>query len=69
MTAPMHRHRSRSNKVSLKMRLAASKNVRTRHKDGMIVTMPIAPWEDDYVGQEGNGSRAAVQGNKATTRR
>jgi len=46
MTAPMHKHRARSNKVSIKMRLAASKNVRTRHKDGMKITMPKAPWED-----------------------
>ena len=27
------------------MRLAASKNVRTRYKDGMKITMPSAPWE------------------------
>lgn len=46
MTAPMHKHRPRSNKASIKMRLAASKNVRTRHKDGMKITMPKAPWED-----------------------
>ena len=46
MTAPMHKHRRRSNAVSLKMRLAASKNVRTRHKGGMEVTMPKAPWEN-----------------------
>jgi len=65
----MHKHRHRSNEVSLKMRLAASKNVRTRHKDGMSVTMPIAPWEKDYVEQEGNGGRSAVQGNNTTTRR
>lgn len=45
MVAPMHKHRARSNEVSLKMRLAASKNVRTRHKDGMKVTVAKAPWE------------------------
>lgn len=46
MTAPMHKHRARSNKVSIKMRLAASKNARTRHKGGMKITIPKAPWED-----------------------
>lgn len=45
LTTPMHKHRARSNEVSLKMRLAASKNVRTRHKDGMRVTVAKAPWE------------------------
>ena len=45
MAIPMHKHRSRSSEVSLKMRLAASKNVRTRHKDGMKVTVSKAPWE------------------------
>jgi hypothetical protein len=41
---PMHKHRARSNGVSIKMRLAASKNIRTRHKDGMEVTLPKTPW-------------------------
>jgi hypothetical protein len=27
------------------MRLAASKNIRTRHKDGMQISLPKAPWE------------------------
>lgn len=41
---PTHKHRPRSNGVSLKMRLAASKSVRTRHKDGMEVSLPKEPW-------------------------
>lgn len=45
MTTPMHKHRARSSGTSIKMRLAASKNVRTRHKDGMKVTVAKAPWE------------------------
>lgn len=50
---PMHKHRSRSKGVSLKMRIAASKNVRTRHKDGMPVTLPRSPWEKS-VGKVGS---------------
>ena len=45
MTAPMHKHRARANKTSIRMRLAASKNIRTRHKDGMQISLPKAPWE------------------------
>ena len=41
----MHKHRQRSKPITLGARLAASKNVRTRYKDGMKITMPRAPWE------------------------
>lgn len=41
---PMHKHRTRSNGVSLKMRLAASKNVRTRTKGQEAVSLPKEPW-------------------------
>ena len=50
---PMHKHRTRSNGVSIKMRLAASKNVRTRHKDGMKITLPKEPWNNQSL----NGSK------------
>lgn len=41
---PMHKHRPRSNGVSLKMRLAASKNVRTRTKGQEAVSLSKEPW-------------------------
>ena len=42
---PMHQHRPRSCRTSIKMRLAASKNVRSRQKNGMQVTLPKTPWD------------------------
>lgn len=53
MTAPMHKHRTRTNGVSLKMRLAASKNVRTRNVDGMKISLCRAPWEKPSKKQKG----------------
>ena len=44
---PMHKHRARSCRSSMKMRLAASKNVRTRQKGGVKVTLPETPWETE----------------------